>query len=441
MLEERSTTALIDRPAHFTGAYEDYTTEDIEWVARQFNISGAIHVAPFPGRGNINLHTYEVLAGGHEYLLQKVNADVFTMPYRVMRSMITCIDAQRTALDSGYPAEGWEPIELIPTRQGRDYLDLTDEHGWSVWRLMVRIPDSICYKSLAEVASRKGQLDLAEEAGRGLAVYTDLTSSISHETVEGSLPGYRDTGLYYRLFHSVMAENRTLGDAEALLPQDPIVRASVEKHFLVSLTSKEFRKRVEDPELQPYLEIVREHETFAMVLWSAIAQGRIRPTLIHGDPKVENFLFSPTTGKVKSLVDLDTIMSFTWLNDFGDMIRSMVNVAGEKERDLDKVRIDYDVFDAVARGFLTAAKGVTEAELALMVPAIQVSILELGVRFLTDYLRGDTYFQLGPNDPPDLNKVRAIAQLHLYRQFVEFGLEAEQRLRAIKSLTPVAPPL
>ena len=256
------------RPSHLTGAFEDYSIGDIIWVVEQFQVSGDINVAPFPGRGNINLHTYEVLAGGSEFLLQKVNTDVFAMPYRVMQGMASSIEAQHTSLIKN-PVEGWVPIDLVPTKSGKEFLDLTDEHGWSVWRMMVRIPESCSYKSLSEVDSRSEQLRLASEVGRGLAIYSDLTSSIKPQSVEGSLPGYRDTGLYYRQFHSVMAGNRSLGDAAALLPDDPILRTSMGPHFLVALSEEDFQSRLNDPDLAPYISIVQEQEPFAMEIGRA----------------------------------------------------------------------------------------------------------------------------------------------------------------------------
>jgi Phosphotransferase enzyme family len=419
------------RPSHFTGAYEDYSIGDIIWVVEQFQVKGDINVAPFPGRGNINLHTYEVLAGGSEYLLQKVNTDVFAMPYRVMQGMASSIAAQHASLLKT-PVVGWVPIDLVPTKAGKEFLDLTDEHGWSVWRMMVRIPESCSYKSLSEIESRSEQLRLASEVGRGLAIYSDLTSSIKPQSVEGSLPGYRDTGLYYRQFHSVMAGNRSLGDAAALLPDDPILRTSMGPHFLVSLSEEAFQSRIQDHELAPYISIVQEQEPFAMALWTAVAQGRIRNTLIHGDTKIENFLFDTNTGLVKALVDLDTIMPFTWLADWGDMIRSLVNVAGEKETDLSKVSVDEEVYKAVAEGFLKSAKEITSQEVSMMVPAVQAIALELGLRFLTDYLKGDTYFKLGEGDPDDLNKTRAMVQLTLYRRLVEFGPEADGFIASLR---------
>jgi hypothetical protein len=431
MIEEWKVKPVTDKPEYFTGDYKDYTADDIEWVARQFAISGAVVIAPFPGRGNINLHTYSVIVGGMEYLLQKVNSDVFTMPYRVMSAMITSINAQWSAVKAGQGADGWEPITLIPTKDGQPFLNLTDEHGWSVWRLMIRIPRSACYKSLSEAIDRDDQLHLAEEVGRGLAIYADLTSSVDSTTVEPSLPGYRDAGLYYRQFHSVMAGNRTLEEAAGLLPQDPIIRSSTQAHFTVALPEGEYLRRKNDPELQPYIELVREQEPLAMCLWKALGDGRIRPTLIHGDTKIENFLFCSATGRVKSLVDLDTIMPFTWLGDWGDMQRSLVNVAGEAERDLSKIVVDEEVFEAVARGFL-AMKDVTDGEASMLVPAIQSLALEIGLRFLADYLRGDTYFQLSPDSPPDLNRAKAMNQLTLYRRLTEFAPAAEEILAEIR---------
>ena len=160
--------------------------------------------------------------------------------------------------------------------------------------------------------------------------------------------------------------------------------------------------------------------------------GTIRRVAIHGDTKLENFLFDAETSLVKSLVDLDTIMPHTWLCDWGDMLRSLVNVAGEKETNLDAVRVDAAIYDAVARGFLEIAQEVTPAEVARMVDAVEVITLELGVRFLTDYLRGDSYFKLSPADPPDLNKQRALVQLTLFERLRDHGDAAR---RTIESLT------
>jgi hypothetical protein len=418
------------RPNHINGGYEDYTLDDIRWIVTQFQVSDQVEVLPFPGKGNINLHTYEIKVEGLSYLLQKVNSSVFAFPYRVMNGMCQSIQAQRESLKVS-SVENWEPIELVPTKEGKDFLDLTDEHGWSVWRLMVKIPDSCSFKSLSELPDRDKQLELAEEIGKGLAIYSDLTSSIDASTFEGSLPGYRDTALYIAQFHSVLAGNRSMGDALALMPEDPVLKTSAGPHFVVSCPDEVYESRLNDPEVKRCIELIKSRERFAMQLWEAMRVGLIRNTLIHGDTKIENFLFDTNSLTVKSLVDLDTIMSFTWLADYGDMLRSMVNVAGEKESNPDNIQVDKEVFKSVTKGFLKTSNQVTLAEIELMFASIQIITLELGVRFLTDYIKGDTYFMLGEGDPEDLNKIRGIAQITLFERLVEFEDEAIEFIRSL----------
>lgn len=405
-----------------------YTLSEIAEIARNFLIEEPLEVAHFDDRGNINVHTYHVTSGGKEYLLQKVNTDVFTMPHRVMDGMLASIEAQRDMIDAGKCEHDWEPVELIFTKDGRPYADFSTESEQEVWRLMKRITGVKTYKSLSEVSDRESQLKLAEETGRGLAIYSDLTSCIEPDSIKSALPGYRNTDLYFKQFRAVLAGCRTLEEAHDWLPDDHEVCAATKHHFVVSLDPYEYRERKSDEALAPYISTFHGRELFVTGLWKALNEGRIRQTLIHGDTKIENFLFCEKTGKAKSLIDLDTIMPFTWLADWGDLVRSMSNVAGEKERDLRKVTVDWDVYAAVARGFLQNSHEVTEEEISLMPFAVEAITLELGLRFLTDYLRGDTYFQLGPDDPQDMNKVRAMAQIHLYRQLLLNRDKAEKAI-------------
>jgi N-acetylhexosamine 1-kinase len=186
-----------------------------------------------------------------------------------------------------------------------------------------------------------------------------------------------------------------------------------------------------DPALKGFIDLARSHESYAMTLLREMESGGIRRLAIHGDTKLDNFLFSTRTGKAKALVDLDTIMPHTWLADWGDMMRSLVNVAGEKESDLGKVQVDMDIFQAVACGFLRSARGITPREIELMVDAVRIIALELGIRFLADHLRGDSYFKLGAADPPDLNKTRAMVQLTLFERL---GEKADSARRCIEML-------
>jgi len=403
---------------------EEHPLAQASRLASRFRLAHPVEVHDFPEKGNINQHTFVVCAGPRaprEYLLQRINERVFTRPRSVMRAMIASIEAQRASIVDRRLAAGdeWEPITLVDTSDGLPFLDVDSHRGPSCWRLMVKIPESRTYKSLGEIADPAERLRIAGEAGRGLAIYGDLTCRMATEGLENPLPGYRDTRLYYDQLRSVLAGHRTPAEAAGLLPTDPVILHSAGEHFLVHLEEAEYRRRLNDPEFRPWIDLVRAEEAYGISLLTGMESGRIRRLAIHGDTKLDNFLFSTRTGRVKALVDLDTIMPHTWLADWGDMVRSLVNVAGEKERDLSLVRVDTDVYRVVARGFLSTSREVTPAEVDLMADAPQIIALELGLRFLTDYLRGDSYFKLGPADPPDLNRARAMAQLTLFLRFRE----------------------
>ena len=424
---------------------EEHPLAQASRLSSRFRLARPVEVHDFPEKGNINQHTYLVFAGtpkAQEYLLQRINERVFTRPRSVMRAMIASIEAQRAAMAAARltPGDEWDTITLLDTRGGEPYLDVESHRGYSCWRLMVKIPDSRTFKSLGAIADPAERLRVAGEAGRGLALYGDLTCAMRTDDLENPLPGYRDTRLYYNQLRSVLAGCRTPEEAGALLPSDPEVRQSTEEHFLVHLEEAEYRRRMDDPELRPWIDLVRSEEAFGVSLLDGMESGRLRRLAIHGDTKLDNFLFSTRTGRVKALVDLDTIMPHTWLADWGDMVRSLVNVAGEKERDLSRVQVDMDVFRAVARGFLSTARRVTPAEVGLMADAPQIIALELGLRFLTDYLRGDSYFKLGPADPPDLNRARAMAQLQLFRRLRERAHETRRFVEDLQAQFPAATP-
>ncbi|MEQ1822115.1 MAG: phosphotransferase [Fimbriimonadaceae bacterium] len=380
-------------------------------IAQQFSIPARCDVAPFGGRGNINLDTFLVECSEGRYLLQRINTDVFAIPERVMAGMEATLRAQSQAVREGH-APGWLVPELVETNEGKLSLAVDGK----VWRMMRFIPDTVSYKSLSELPSDAKRSQAASEMGRGLATYLDLTESIDAQALRSSLPGYRDTRLYFDQLDAALQGHRDLADVQHLLPGDDEVRACAEPHFVCVLNGDELAFRRNDLELAPFIDFALEHRSDALELLELRERGEIRQVAIHGDTKIENFLFDVYDGRVRSLVDLDTVMPHSWLADWGDMLRSLVNVAGEREKDLSRVKVDRRIYDAVSEGFLNTIRTATDREKELMSKAVKVITIELGVRFLADYLRGDTYFQLGPNDDRDLNKTRAMVQLRLAQQ-------------------------
>ena len=394
-------------------------------IAGLFSIQQPIEVLDFEGKGNINLDTFLVSSGTprKQYILQRVNNAVFPLPDRVMAGMAAALDAQHRCLLEGHAhgSTGWQAMQLVPTVEGKLYHNGDAD---STWRLLSYIEDTVSYKSLNDVPAEHRPF-IAREVGRGLAVYSDLTASIDPETVPISLPGYRDTRLYFNQLRAALAGSRSFAEVEHLLPSDTESRATSARHFLCALDDAELHERRNDPELAHAIQLALDFEPLAMSLQEARESGEIRTTVIHGDTKIENFLFDRETGKVVSLVDLDTVMPLTWLADWGDMVRSLCNPVGEKEPDLSKVTVSSEAYASVLDGFLSTASTPTQAEVDLMPRAVQAIALELGARFLADYLRGDTYFSLSSSDPSDLNKTRALVQLKLFEKLLEYEDEAK----------------
>jgi hypothetical protein len=406
-------------------------------IASRFALEPPIEAHDFAGKGNIHLRSFLIASGkerSRQHILQQINTQVFTRPRAVMQAMIACIVGQRKCVAAGArrPGESWEVVALVPTREGAPYLEDEDRCGDGCWRLMARIGDTRTHKSLGEIRDPAERLKIAEQAGSGLALFGALTEGMDTTALASPLPGYRDTRLYLDQLRSVLAGHRTEEAAREHLPSDPELRQATGHHFLVHLPDDEYRRRRDHPEVRSFLDLLLGNQERALSLLRHLDSGRIRRLAIHGDTKLENFLFDARTGQVKALVDLDTITPHTWLADWGDMVRSLANVAGEKELRPERIRVDTDVYRAATRGFLRSARGVTGDELELMAEAVEVIALELGMRFLTDHLRGDSYFKLDPTDPPDLNRVRGIAQLTLYQRLREHRQEAQATIDGLR---------
>lgn len=406
-------------------------------VASLFDIPTPVKVLDFPRKGNINQQTYWIKAGSpthqSEYLLQLLNPGIFTQPHSVMDAMISCICAQEAALAEDFKGNSleWETLRLIPTKEGNSYLEIADPEGGKCWRMMVYIQATNTFKSLREIPDERSRLFIAEEAGRGLAIFGALTARMDPSKILSPLPGYRDTDLYYNQLQSVLAGHRSSEEATAYLPSDAILRHSTESLFYTHLKLEEYQRRLSDPCLRRCIDLALKHQTYALTLALGLQDGKLKRTVIHGDTKLENFLFSNTTGKIRALVDLDTIMPHTWLSDWGDMIRSLINIVGERETNLENIHINLEIFEAAAKGYLSAAHPDAIQEVELMADAPQIMALELGVRFLADYLRGDNYFAIGPQDPPDINKTRALVQFCVFdklRQNADFMRRCIARL-------------
>ncbi|HEX9138046.1 MAG TPA: phosphotransferase, partial [Nitrospirota bacterium] len=156
---------------------------------------------------------------------------------------------------------------------------------------------------------------------------------------------------------------------------------------------------------------VSRRRSLAPVLTDLMNSGRIPVRVVHNDPKVNNVLIHTATGEALCMIDLDTVKPGIVHFDFGDCVRSATNPAGEDAEDLNEVGLDLPFFEAVARGYLREAGDfLTEKEIEMLPASVMVITFELGLRFLIDYLRGDSYFRI---KYPEHNLYRARVQFKL----------------------------
>ena len=140
-------------------------------------------------------------------------------------------------------------------------------------------------------------------------------------------------------------------------------------------------------------------------------EGTLPLRVTHNDTKLNNILFDAKTGKGLCIIDLDTIMPGLAANDFGDSIRFGAATAAEDEKDLDLVHFDISLYDTYVKGYLEGTGDVLTQEEKESLPwGARLMTLECGIRFLTDYLQGDTYFKTAYLEH---NLVRARTQFKL----------------------------
>lgn len=356
-------------------------------AAAMFDFGGEVtSVVPY-GNGHIN-DTYAVtcsLAGGSvRFILQRLNPVVFPDRAGLMRNMIAVTGFLRKAVirDGGDPER--ECLRLIPLKDGSPYL--TDESG-DVWRATQFIENTDAYL----VAESPEMFASAGEAfGKFMARLGGFDASSLFEVI----PRFHDTPDRYARFLASLERNAAGRMDEA---KDEIA-------------------------------FVRERGEGCSVITDALERGEVPVRVTHNDTKLNNVLIDTATKEAVCVIDLDTVMPGSMLYDFGDAVRVGCSTAKEDERDLSLVDFDLGLFRAFTEGYLAGAgRSVTAAELGLLPDAARLMTFECGMRFLTDFLDGDTYFKTAY---PEHNLVRARTQFKLVRTMERIRPEI---VRAVKA--------
>lgn len=300
-------------------------------------------------------------------LLQRINTNVFKKPVELMENIVGVTAFLRNKIKENGGDPDRETLTVYPTKTGRKFF--VDEDG-SCWRLYNYVEDTYTVNEISGTADFKA-------AGEAFGGFQNLLADYPIDTLFEIIPHFHDTPSRFADFEAAVAAN-----------------VSGRAH-----------------NAQPEIEFCRARKADCSVVTDLIARGEIPIRVTHNDTKLNNVLFDNATRKALCVVDLDTVMPGSALYDFGDSIRFGANTAAEDEKDLTKVSLSLDYFRAFVEGYLAAAgKSLTEKEIDLLPFSGKLLTLECGMRFLTDYLNGDTYFKI---DYPDHNLVRARTQFKL----------------------------
>jgi hypothetical protein len=322
-------------------------THDLSSIAAAFRMPGRLVSAEPYGSGHINdtyLGLFDVDGAPARYILQRVNERVFADPRPLMenfvrvtehvRSKVAAEDADRRALT------------LLPTRAG-GFVHRDAEGG--TWRAELFVPGAATHDTTDDPV-------VASEAARAYGLFLTQLLDLPGPPLAETIPRFHDTAARLAALKGAIADDA---------------------HGRAGGARKE-------------IDLALRRESLTRALFDLDLPERT----VHNDAKLNNVLVDETTGEGLCVIDLDTVMPGLVAFDFGELVRSATNPVREASTDLGRVSMRMEIFEAVARGFLSeTARRLTDAEVESLVPGAKLMALENGIRFLTDHLDGDVYFR------------------------------------------------
>jgi hypothetical protein len=322
---------------------------DLRKVAEEFLNSQKIVEIKEIESGHIN-KTYLVVMPECNYILQEINTHVFNSPFGMMHNIKEVTEYIKKKLIY----EGRDPnratLNIVTSRLGQDLVIYKNRY----WRCMQYINGSKTYEIIESE-------EMFYEVGKAVGEFQFLLSDFHTRILDDTIRHFHDTPYRYEKFLDVIKLDRC--------------------------------NRVQ--ECQEEIAFMHQHSVFFADITSKLEKKIIPHRVTHNDTKLSNVLLDEKTGKALCLIDLDTVMKGSILFDYGDALRIGASIAAEDEVDLDKVRISLKLIDQFTRGFLSEVKDILWPEEAKsLYDGYLIITCEIAMRFLHDYLDGDTYFRI-----------------------------------------------
>lgn len=343
--------------------------ENLNQIIKQFPEVGEVNETKPLTSGWIN-QTYLVKTASPEendYVLQRINHLIFTDIEMLQHNIEVVTNHIRQKLEAQQEQDiDRKVLRFLPATDGKTYYF----DGESYWRVSVFIPRS---ETLEAVTPESSYL-VGLKFGEFQAMLADVPQQLG-ETIPD--------------FHNMEFRMKQLREAVA-------ANAAGRLH-----------------EVQDLVDAIEKDADEMCCAEQLYRDGKLPKRICHCDTKVSNMLFDEN-GEVLCVIDLDTTMPSFIFSDFGDFLRSAANTGKEDEQDLNNVRFNMEIFKAFAKGYIQSARTfLTPIEIEHLPYAATLFPYMQAVRFLADYINGDTYYRTTYDGQ---NLVRTKAQYKLYQE-------------------------
>lgn len=344
---------------------------NIEKICEMFSLNGEFTGYEKINNGHIN-STYNLIFEENgkvkKYVLQRINTDVFKNPDGLMSNIVAVtshISKKNEELNIPWADRG--TLTFSPCTDGKYYY--IDEAN-NCWRVYGYIDDVYTCNSIDST-------EVFENAGVAFGEFQNILADFDGASLFETIENFHNTASRFNDLKKAIEENKS--------------------------------GRIDTVKEEIEFALARKTDTHILV--DMIEEGKLPLRVTHNDTKLNNILFDNVTDKGICIIDLDTVMPGLSLYDFGDSIRFGANTAAEDEKDVSKVSLSLELYEAYVKGYLRSAKNaLTDLEKELLPFGAKLMTYECGIRFLMDYLNGDVYFK---TEYPEHNLVRCRTQFAL----------------------------
>ncbi len=351
---------------------------ELKTIINSFEIEGGIESIQQLNIGLINTN-YLVVCSQKKYVLQQINTTIFKNVSALMENIVMVNEYLK---DANYK---YELLTLISTKSKENLFFDANKNPWRCFAFIEN--KNYTFSELNDT--------IMTEYGKAIGHFHACLAKFDTVKITNTIDNFHNTLKYFNVLKD-----------------------------LISNSSKKQKNEVEESFV-----FIQQFEDRFQQINQLIDAKRIPLRVCHNDTKIDNILFDSNSKKVKSIIDLDTIMSNTIIYDFGDAIRTSCNTTSENDCDINNINFNLDFYKYFATGYVKECKNfICKEEKNWLAFAPILVTLEQAIRFFIDYLNGNTYYKV---TSPNQNLDRGLNQITLAKKMLLKEKEMENYINSL----------